>query len=121
MQVHEQLRLFVVPTLKFVKIEEKRALQDAMTYPNSKISSRQEWKASHVTLESSSKSTLSKDMSFNHWRASNKPIASPTTTRCKQGKHTILAKRKVPSSSRIHIPIPILLKFVKNAASTLHL
>jgi len=49
-------------TLEFVKKTEKSVLQDAMTCPNSEISPRRAWKASHVTLESSSKSTLSKDM-----------------------------------------------------------
>jgi len=76
--------------LEFVKKAEKRALQDAITFPHSEISSLRERKVSHVTFESSSKSTLSKAMSLSHWRASNKPIASPTATWCRQGKLTIL-------------------------------
>jgi len=96
-------------------------LQEVIIWPNSEISSRREWKASRVILESISKSTLSKDMSLSHWKASNKPNASPTSTENTQGKLTILAKTKTPSASRRHIPILVRLWEEEKATSTLHL
>lgn len=89
--------------------------------PNSDISFLFERKVSTVNLESISRSTLSNCISLSHCKAKNKPSASPTSTRRKHGCNTVLANTKLPSDSRIHIPIPVRLRELEKVASILHL
>ena len=67
-------------TQEFVNQEANIDRQDVMICPNSEISSHLDWKASHAILELISKSMMSKDISLNHCKPSNKPKASPTST-----------------------------------------
>jgi len=89
--------------------------------PNSDVSFLSERKASAVNLESVSKSTLSNCISLSHCKAKNKPSASPTSTWRKQGCNTVFANTKLPSWSRIHIPMPVRLRELEKATSILHL
>jgi hypothetical protein len=52
--------------------------------------------------------------------ANNSPIASPRGTAHLGEKLKVLAKTKVPSASRIHMPMPVLLRESEKEASTLH-
>jgi len=89
--------------------------------PNSDVSFLSERKASTVNLESVSKSTLSNCISLSHCKAKNNPSASPTSTGRKQGCNTVFANTKLPSWSRIQMPIPVRLREFEKAASILHL
>jgi len=59
-------------------------------------------------------------MSLGHCKAWNKPTTSPMTTKHIGEIDTVLASTKVPSSSRIHMPIPVLFNESKNEVLTLH-
>jgi hypothetical protein len=71
-------------------------------------------------LESKAKSIWSMRKSRSHWIAKNNPMASPSGTEHFGEKWRVLARTKVPSVSRTHIPIPVLFRDSEKEASMLH-
>jgi len=107
-------------TLEFEKCVLKRLRHAEITCPNSVTSTWRWWKASIVIFESKMTSTSSNCMSLSHCKTWNKPKASPTTTEYTGESGIVWANTKVPSSSQIHISIPVLYNWFKNEASTSH-
>jgi len=107
-------------TLEFEKCVLKRLWHAEITWPNY-VTSIQRWlKAYVVIFESKAKSTLSNCMSLSHCKAWNKLRASSTAIEHMGEIDTVLASTKVPSSSRIHMLIPVLFNGSENEALTLH-
>jgi len=108
-------------TQELEKKKLKSEWKDKIIEPNSHVSFLVDRKASDVSLESVSKSTPSNCISLSHCKAECRPEASPTSTEIIQGYVTVLAITKVPSESRIQIPIPVWLNWEEKDASMLRL